>query len=277
MIGDAARSTQVDPSKCKLFRPSGTAWTAWPSSSTRACVSGSANRAAARMPPRRRAAAAADVASPPPAGAEAEAAPPLCFQHRVLMVSDFFYPNTGGVEVHIFQLAQRLMARGHKVRPRRSAASRTARLRRSCGAPRVAGGGAHACARRARRGAAHDARPESLLRAATPGAPTSRAAAPARRIRARRDAQHSQLTWHAPRGAGVRRHVAAGPVQPGATAALHRAARGHHARARPRRIQARVAHVAARRLRASAPLTRTLLRWAARWPMRRCCTRARWA
>ena len=32
------------------------------------------------------------------------------------MVSDFFYPNTGGVEVHIFQLAQRLMDRGHKAR-----------------------------------------------------------------------------------------------------------------------------------------------------------------
>ena len=32
------------------------------------------------------------------------------------MVCDFFYPNTGGVEVHIYQLSQALLARGHKVR-----------------------------------------------------------------------------------------------------------------------------------------------------------------
>eukprot|EP00887_Chlorella_sp_A99_P005311 scaffold1.g5311.t1 len=31
------------------------------------------------------------------------------------MVSDFFYPNTGGVESHIYQLSQCLLARGHKV------------------------------------------------------------------------------------------------------------------------------------------------------------------
>ncbi|EFN58809.1 hypothetical protein CHLNCDRAFT_20112 [Chlorella variabilis] len=31
------------------------------------------------------------------------------------MVSDFFYPNTGGVESHIYQLSQCLMALGHKV------------------------------------------------------------------------------------------------------------------------------------------------------------------
>ncbi|ELT88658.1 hypothetical protein CAPTEDRAFT_189519 [Capitella teleta] len=31
------------------------------------------------------------------------------------MVSDFFYPNMGGVESHIFQLSQCLMERGHKV------------------------------------------------------------------------------------------------------------------------------------------------------------------
>lgn len=31
------------------------------------------------------------------------------------MVSDFFYPNMGGVEGHIFQLSQRLLALGHKV------------------------------------------------------------------------------------------------------------------------------------------------------------------
>jgi phosphatidylinositol glycan class A protein len=31
------------------------------------------------------------------------------------MVSDFFYPNMGGVENHLFCLSQCLMARGHKV------------------------------------------------------------------------------------------------------------------------------------------------------------------
>lgn len=31
------------------------------------------------------------------------------------MVSDFFFPNMGGVESHIFQLSQCLLARGHKV------------------------------------------------------------------------------------------------------------------------------------------------------------------
>lgn len=33
----------------------------------------------------------------------------------VSMVSDFFYPNVGGVEEHIFQLSQCLLHRGHKV------------------------------------------------------------------------------------------------------------------------------------------------------------------
>lgn len=31
------------------------------------------------------------------------------------MVSDFFYPNMGGVEEHIFNLSQCLISRGHKV------------------------------------------------------------------------------------------------------------------------------------------------------------------
>lgn len=35
--------------------------------------------------------------------------------HRVLLVSDFFLPNAGGVEVHIYALAQCLIARGHAV------------------------------------------------------------------------------------------------------------------------------------------------------------------
>lgn len=34
---------------------------------------------------------------------------------RILMVTDFFYPNTGGVESHVYQLSQCLMARGHRV------------------------------------------------------------------------------------------------------------------------------------------------------------------
>lgn len=36
-------------------------------------------------------------------------------RHRVCMVSDFFYPNMGGVETHIWCLAQCLLQRGHKV------------------------------------------------------------------------------------------------------------------------------------------------------------------
>ena len=46
----------------------------------------------------------------------------LCFQSIFFfslfffsMVSDFFYPNMGGVESHIYQLSQCLIERGHKV------------------------------------------------------------------------------------------------------------------------------------------------------------------
>ncbi|CAH0387782.1 unnamed protein product [Bemisia tabaci] len=35
--------------------------------------------------------------------------------HNVCMVSDFFYPNMGGVEEHIFNLSQCLLLQGHKV------------------------------------------------------------------------------------------------------------------------------------------------------------------
>jgi len=31
------------------------------------------------------------------------------------MVSDFFYPNMGGVEEHLFNLSQCLISRGYKV------------------------------------------------------------------------------------------------------------------------------------------------------------------
>ncbi len=36
-------------------------------------------------------------------------------KYNILFVCDFFYPNLGGVEMHIFQLAQCLLERGHKV------------------------------------------------------------------------------------------------------------------------------------------------------------------
>ncbi|KAF7635136.1 hypothetical protein Mgra_00005418 [Meloidogyne graminicola] len=36
-------------------------------------------------------------------------------QFRIAMVSDFFCPNTGGVETHIYQLAKCLLNNGHKV------------------------------------------------------------------------------------------------------------------------------------------------------------------
>lgn len=36
-------------------------------------------------------------------------------RHRVLMATDFFYPNFGGVENHVYQLSQRLLGAGHKV------------------------------------------------------------------------------------------------------------------------------------------------------------------
>ncbi|XP_028655633.1 phosphatidylinositol N-acetylglucosaminyltransferase subunit A [Erpetoichthys calabaricus] len=36
-------------------------------------------------------------------------------KHKICMVSDFFYPNMGGVESHIYQLSQCLIERGHKV------------------------------------------------------------------------------------------------------------------------------------------------------------------
>lgn len=36
------------------------------------------------------------------------------YRYSIAMVCDFFYPRLGGVENHIFSLAQRLMALGHK-------------------------------------------------------------------------------------------------------------------------------------------------------------------
>ena len=34
---------------------------------------------------------------------------------RIAMVSDFFFPNLGGVENHIYELSQSLLELGHKV------------------------------------------------------------------------------------------------------------------------------------------------------------------
>lgn len=39
----------------------------------------------------------------------------LMYIYFCSMVSDFFYPNMGGVEEHIFNLSQCLLGRGHKV------------------------------------------------------------------------------------------------------------------------------------------------------------------
>jgi phosphatidylinositol N-acetylglucosaminyltransferase subunit A len=36
-------------------------------------------------------------------------------RHRIAMVCDFFYPNVGGVENHIYSVSQKLIERGHKV------------------------------------------------------------------------------------------------------------------------------------------------------------------
>jgi phosphatidylinositol N-acetylglucosaminyltransferase subunit A len=36
-------------------------------------------------------------------------------RHRIAMVCDFFYPNLGGVENHIYSLSQKLIESGHKV------------------------------------------------------------------------------------------------------------------------------------------------------------------
>lgn len=34
---------------------------------------------------------------------------------NIAMVCDFFFPNLGGVESHIYELSQNLLAMGHKV------------------------------------------------------------------------------------------------------------------------------------------------------------------
>ena len=74
-------------------------------------------RRGGRPPPRARAACWAapctrSGASASARGAHAEmAARPL----RIMMSTDFFYPDAGGVECHVYSLAQGLIARGHAV------------------------------------------------------------------------------------------------------------------------------------------------------------------
>merc|ERR1711899_382580 len=36
-------------------------------------------------------------------------------RYKICLVSDFFYPNMGGVESHLYQVAQCLLERGHDV------------------------------------------------------------------------------------------------------------------------------------------------------------------
>lgn len=49
-------------------------------------------------------------------------------RHCVCMVSDFFYPRLGGVEMHLWAQAQCLIKRGHKVREREGWQTNNARL-----------------------------------------------------------------------------------------------------------------------------------------------------
>ena len=39
----------------------------------------------------------------------------MMISYKICLVSDFFYPNMGGVESHLYQLAQCLLEQGHKV------------------------------------------------------------------------------------------------------------------------------------------------------------------
>lgn len=67
------------------------------------------------MGQRRRAAAVNNTSSQGTSAAPAEAAGIPNRKHNICMVSDFFYPNMGGVESHIYQLSQCLIEKGHKV------------------------------------------------------------------------------------------------------------------------------------------------------------------
>lgn len=60
-------------------------------------------------------AAATAAAAAAPAAAAAALSLPSGRRLRICIVSDFFYPRLGGVELHQYSLAQALLARGHKV------------------------------------------------------------------------------------------------------------------------------------------------------------------
>ncbi|XP_054871260.1 phosphatidylinositol N-acetylglucosaminyltransferase subunit A isoform X1 [Amphiprion ocellaris] len=67
------------------------------------------------MGQRKRVAAVNNPSSQRHSGVPLEA-PRVCNRkHNICMVSDFFYPNMGGVESHIYQLSQCLIEKGHKV------------------------------------------------------------------------------------------------------------------------------------------------------------------
>ncbi|GAA6230204.1 phosphatidylinositol N-acetylglucosaminyltransferase subunit A-like [Lates japonicus] len=67
------------------------------------------------MGQRRRAAAVENPSSQGLSGGPAESVRVSSRKHNICMVSDFFYPNMGGVESHIYQLSQCLIEKGHKV------------------------------------------------------------------------------------------------------------------------------------------------------------------
>uniref|UniRef100_A0A3Q3XNS1 phosphatidylinositol N-acetylglucosaminyltransferase n=1 Tax=Mola mola TaxID=94237 RepID=A0A3Q3XNS1_MOLML len=67
------------------------------------------------MGQRRRAADLNNTSSHGGSGAPAEVLHIASKKHNICMVSDFFYPNMGGVESHIYQLSQCLIEKGHKV------------------------------------------------------------------------------------------------------------------------------------------------------------------
>lgn len=63
----------------------------------------------------RKVAAGTNPSSQRNSGASAESSGVHSRKHNICMVSDFFYPNMGGVESHIYQLSQCLIEKGHKV------------------------------------------------------------------------------------------------------------------------------------------------------------------
>lgn len=67
------------------------------------------------MGQRRKVAAGNNPSSQRNSGVSAQTARVHSRKHNICMVSDFFYPNMGGVESHIYQLSQCLIEKGHKV------------------------------------------------------------------------------------------------------------------------------------------------------------------